>query len=97
MPIYNLCLVADDVRLEIENKASIIGFYGRLPHVQIAVTRPDIPIYKLSFLFVSDGPVKAGRYNVRVSVKDPRGHELMKPAYAVSSDAVAGFLNTIIT
>lgn len=97
MSIFNLCLVADDVRIEVENKASIIGFYGRLPYVQISVTRPDLPIYKLTFLFISDGPVQAGRYNVRLSVKTPNGQELMEPSNAASSDAVPGMLNTVIS
>lgn len=97
MSVYNLCLVSEDVRLEIGNKASIIGFYGRLPWANIAVANPDLPIYKLTFLFISDGPVKAGKYGVRISVKDPGGQELMdQAADAVSSDATYGVLNTII-
>jgi hypothetical protein len=96
MPVYNLCLVAEDVRLEIGNKASIIGFYGRLPWANIAVADSYRPIYKLTFLFISDGPVAAGKYSVRVSVKDPIGQELMEPVDAVSSEATFGVLNTII-
>ena len=96
MQVYNLCLVAEDVRLEIGNKASIIGFYGRLPWANISVANPTLPIYRLTFLFISDGPVKAGLYSVRVSVKDPTGQELMSQVDAVSSEATFGVLNTII-
>jgi hypothetical protein len=39
--IYDLCIVADDVRLELDNKASIIGYYGRLPDARIQVARTD--------------------------------------------------------
>ena len=97
MPIFNLCLVADDVRIEIDKKASIIGYYGRLPHAHIQVDRPDLPIYKLAFLFISAESVAAGRYSVRLSVVDPSGRELMESEEAVSTDAVPGILNTIIS
>src|SRR6266481_2991317 len=95
--IFDLCIVADDVRLELDNKASIIGYYGRLPDARIQVARTDLPIYKLVFLFVSAGMVQAGRYGVRLSVIDPAGKELMGPDESVSSDATPGVLNSIIS
>jgi hypothetical protein len=97
MPIFDLCLVADDVRIEVGNKASIIDYYGRLPHVQIQVAQPTLPIYKLVFLFISTGPVAEGRYGVRLSVTDPSGHELMRPEEATTGDTASEVLNTIIS
>ncbi len=74
-----------------------MGLFGRLPHVEILVPEPNIPIARLTFLFMSNGPVKAGRYTVTLSVKDPNQKELLERAPSVSSEAVPAPLNSVIT
>ncbi len=97
MPLFNFCAVCDDVRLELQNKASLIGFYGMLPYVEINVQHPSLPLPKLAFLLISGTPLPAAKYRVRLSLKNPDGKELLPQADAVTADvAVAGPLNAVI-
>lgn len=96
MPLFNFCAVCDDVRLELQNKASFIGFYGALPHVEINVQDPSAPIIKLAFVLLSLSPVPAGKYRVRLSVKAPAGQELLAGNDVLTAEATGAPLNVII-
>lgn len=96
MAIFKFCLVCDDVRVELQNKASIIGFYGMLDYVDINVQTPTLPIGKLTFLLVSGEPVPQGKYRVRLSLRDPKGKELLPQADATAPDARNAPLSVII-
>ncbi len=97
MTLFNFCAVCDDVRLELENKGSLVGFYGMLPHVEINVQHPTLPLLKLAFLLISGTPVPAGKYRVRLSLKSPDGKELLPQTDAVTADiGGAGPLNAVI-
>lgn len=76
--IFQHCIVSDDVRLELENKASIMGLYGLTPNVSIAVQFPDRPIPRLSFLLASGLPVPLGMYRTRLKFIDPSGVNLFE-------------------
>jgi hypothetical protein len=77
MPILRYCIVADDVRLEIQNKASIIGFYGIAPNVNISVAYPDRPIARMAFLLGSGSSVPVGSYRTRLQILNPQGTNLL--------------------
>ncbi len=98
MALFNYCLVADDVRIEAQgNKATIIGFLGILPHTEIAVPQPNLPIVKTTFLLLTGRPILAGHYGVRLSVKDPRGNELLdQQTDIVTGDLQGGPWNVVI-
>lgn len=76
--IFRYCIVSDDVRLEIQNKASIIGLYGLTPNVNISVRFPDRPIPRMSFLLGSGASVAVGVYRTRLQFLDPHGTDLLK-------------------
>jgi hypothetical protein len=99
MPIFKFCAVCDEVRLEKDtNKSFIIGFYGMLPHVDIAVPSPSQPIAKLSFFFMSGVPVKAGHYDVRIQVLGPDQQALPFETLApLTLDAIEAPLNVTFT
>lgn len=96
MPIFKFCAVCDDVRLEVQNKASLIGFYGMLPYVEISVQNPTLPIAKLTFLLISGEPVPAGKYRLHLSLKDPQGRELLPQVDSVSQDVTAAPYNAAL-
>jgi hypothetical protein len=86
------------VRVEQSNKALIIGFYGIMPYVQIAVTHPSQPIPRLAFLLISGLPIVAGKYQVFLSLKDPQGRELLGPSLPpIDQDVAAGPFNAIVS
>ena len=68
--IFETCLICDLFRPEINQKVSLLGFFGRLPYVTIQVPHADQPILDLSFLCLSK-PVEIGTYRIGFSVKDP--------------------------
>jgi hypothetical protein len=70
--IFEVCLISELIRPDINQKANILGFFGRSPHVTIKVHDPQQPLSDLSFLFLSK-PLSAGTYHVGLSVKDPNG------------------------
>jgi hypothetical protein len=94
--LFKFCIVCDDVRIEVQNKASIIGFYGMLDYVSLSVQNPALPIAKLAFMLISADPVPQGSYGIHLSLKDPRGNELLSQVDATRSDAHAGPLNAVI-
>ncbi|MGB3552390.1 MAG: hypothetical protein WA993_17015 [Candidatus Binatus sp.] len=97
MPLFNFCLVCDDVRIEQGGKALIIGFYGMVPYVEIGVTQPSAPIPRLTFVLISGPPIVAGRYHIVLSVKDPQGREVLnKNPAPIDQDVAAGPFNAII-
>lgn len=70
--IFETCLIAEILRPELNQKATILGFFGRSPYVTIKVHDPQQPLADLAFLFLSR-PVPVGVYHVGLSVKDPGG------------------------
>jgi hypothetical protein len=98
MLVFKFCALCDEVRLEKDtNKAFIIGFFGMLPHVDIAVSHPSQPIPRLTFFFMSGAPVKAGNYHVRLSVKGPGQQELPFEMPSLAVEATAAPLNVTFT
>jgi hypothetical protein len=71
-PIFEVCLISELLRPEINQKATILGFFGRSPHVTIKVHDPQQPLADLAFLFLSR-PMPKRVYRVGLSVKDPNG------------------------
>jgi hypothetical protein len=95
MAIFRFCAVCDEVRLEaFGNKSILIGFFGMLPYVDIAVPHPSEPIARIAFLFMSGEPVVAGKYRISLSVKGPNGQELIvETTPVIEQDAIAAPLN----
>ncbi len=96
MAIFKFCIVCDDVRVEVQNKASIVGLYGMLDYTSINVQNPALPITKLVFMLISGAPVPPGPYGVHLSLKDPKGNELLPQVDATRMTALAAPLNAII-
>jgi hypothetical protein len=83
--------------MEVQNKVSILGYLGILPYAEIRVTNATLPVPKLTFILVSGTPAHAGKYLVRISVKDPTGKELPIPMHEGVADlADSGPLNMIM-
>jgi hypothetical protein len=98
MPVFKFCAVCDEVRLEKDtNKAFVIGLFGMLPHVDIAVPYPLLPIPKLSFFFMSGTPVNAGPYHVRLTIKGPDQQDLPFEMPTLKLEAIPAPLNITFT
>ncbi len=78
MPLFTFCAVCDEVRLEVQNKATILGFYGMLPYVEIVVENPALPLAKVVFVLMSGRALPKGRYNVELTLKGPNGNVLLR-------------------
>jgi hypothetical protein len=97
MTIFNFCAVCDEVRVELgTNKPIIIGFFGMLPYVDMAVPFPSQPVSRLTFFFMSGAPVKAGKYRFAVRIKGPNGQELPLQQEPLEREAFAGGLNVML-
>jgi|SRR6185437_2107238 len=64
-PKINHCIVCDDVRLEPGGKASILGFYGIVPDVELGIADFTKPVPKLCFMFI--GGQSSGTSHVEFS------------------------------
>jgi hypothetical protein len=71
-PIFEVCLISELIRPDVNQKANLFGFFGRTPHVTIKVHDPRQPLADLVLLFLSR-PMPASTYRVGLSVKDPSG------------------------
>ncbi len=67
-PKINYCIVCDDVRTEIHNKITLLGFFGVTPDVEIIVKDFNKPIEKITFV-ISAGKGK-GSYPVSCEILD---------------------------
>jgi hypothetical protein len=97
--IFKFCIICDDFRQEVLNKVSILGFFGILDYVEVNVHNPELPLAKLVFMLMSGTPVPKGVYRVRLSLKGPRGNELLTQVDAVQAaqtDAIDAPINVII-
>lgn len=54
-PVITNCLVCDDLRPEMSNKLTILGFYGIVPNVVIRILDFKLPFDRLRFLFMAEG------------------------------------------
>jgi len=97
MHIFKFCAVCDEVRVELgTNKSFIIGFFGMLPYVDIAVPFPSQPTSRLTFLFMSGASVAAGKYRISMKIKNPTGQELPLHFLPIEMNAFAGPLNAML-
>jgi hypothetical protein len=71
--IFEACLICDSIHLESKHKATILGFLGLTPNVNIKVANTNAPLTELSFLFVSKPLAELRSYHVGLSIKDPAG------------------------
>lgn len=72
------CIVAEGIRLEVEGKATILGFYGVVPHVEIGIKDPKKPV-SLHFILMSSGlppETMPAQYKGRVRILKPDGSTL---------------------
>ncbi|MGH7813856.1 MAG: hypothetical protein ACREQI_07625 [Candidatus Binataceae bacterium] len=83
--------------MELQNKASILGFYGILPFVEFSVQNENLPVLKLTFTLLSGSPVTKGTYRVRLSVKGPQGNELVPASNAPPSVIGEAPLSVVIS
>ncbi len=68
-PQIDHCIVCDEVRLESGGKASILGFYGIVPQVELGIVDFSKPLPKLCFIFIG-GP-GSGISHVEFAVSGP--------------------------
>ena len=71
LPKVKACILCEDVRPELGNKLSILGFYGLLPDVQIVTSDISKPLTRLSLLVVM-GEAE-GQFSLHVDLLRPDG------------------------
>jgi len=71
-PIIN-CLVCEGVRQEIQNKYTVLGFFGIAPHVRIAIRDFKLPV-TLCFFFC--GTTAGGKVKLSVKLIDRSGQQV---------------------
>lgn len=74
-----MIILAEDVRVEISGKATLVGFLGVSPWVTIGVPFPTLPLPQLSFLCLSGDPVEIGEYSIELRIFDPSGEPFLSP------------------
>ncbi len=74
-PIYH-GLICEEIRIEQRNLISLLGFYGVMPHVEMAVQNFTGPS-RLAFLLV--GGHGGGTFNVSARLVAPNGEPLPTP------------------
>lgn len=70
-PTIGNCIVCEEIRLELNRKATILGFYGIIPHVEILLQDFSKPMDRLTF-FMSAGK-GAGKFTVHLQVQSEAG------------------------
>jgi hypothetical protein len=53
MTLFQYCIIAEDVRMEMDGKSTIVGFIGISPHAGIQVPNPNQPIGRVTFAFLT--------------------------------------------
>lgn len=43
-PAFDFCIICDGIRPEVGGKATILGFYGVAPNVEVIVSNPALPV-----------------------------------------------------
>jgi hypothetical protein len=78
-PKIEECLICEMVRPELGGKLSLLGFFGRAPHVQIIVQNLDLPLQQLAFVFLG-GPYQPSSieppFQIKLLVIGPAGDEV---------------------
>jgi hypothetical protein len=92
-PVFNFCLICDSVRLEANNKATVLGLYGVAPNVEIRVEHPNAIIGDLCFLLISGRLTELRPYQIGLSIKDPAGVILFPIAEQITTPIRAGTLS----
>ena len=78
MPLQvNHCLVCDDVRPDLGNKLSLLGFYGVAPDLNIKMKDPEMPIAGLAIVFIMTRE-STGSYSVKLLIEKPSGGTLLE-------------------
>jgi len=76
-PKIHNCIICDDLRQEAFRKASILGFYGLTPYVQILIKDLGQPIARLTFLFLGDKGGE-GTFQLSLRILTAEGSEFLK-------------------
>lgn len=74
-PTIKHCIICEDVRQEIGRKATLAGFYGITPDVEILLDDPTRPIEKLVFVFIA-GPGD-GTHQVTADLRGPDDQSIL--------------------
>ncbi len=65
------CILYEDLRPEIYNKVSIMGFYGLTPDVEIRVKDLTLPLERLTILL--GFKCEKGKYTIGLNINNPSG------------------------
>jgi hypothetical protein len=76
-PQVRHCVLCEEVRNELGNKISILGFFGILPDVQIGFPN-GLGVIKVVFLLVCGAAAGGGQSSVSASIKNPDGSILVE-------------------
>lgn len=76
-PEIYVCLIAEDARIELYNKVTILGLYGIAPHVEIIIKDLTKPIRPFTFILLG-GSTEGGNYQIKPRIIPEKGEELLK-------------------
>ena len=80
LPPLDVCLVAESIRPETQNKTTILGFMGTSPHVEI--TFPSLPaVVNLALMLLCGEVREAGDFQIEVEIANE--HRIILPRTAV--------------
>jgi len=71
--VFNLCLVCEGIRLEANNKATVLGLYGAAPNVELRVEDPRAILNDLCLLLISRPVDELRQYRIGLSINGPTG------------------------
>jgi hypothetical protein len=74
--------MSQDIRVENPRQVSLLGFYGVVPDVDIAIPAFNQPIERLAFYFYSDGEGDGQPHTLTLEVLDPTAHRVLGPIQA---------------
>lgn len=77
LPPLSSCLIADQLRPELNGKFTILGFYGIAPRVGIYV--PSVPaVLPMAAMLICEPTQDAGDFDLELEVKGPDGEDAVK-------------------
>lgn len=73
------CILCEDVRPEAGGrKATLVGFLGVLPNVEIYIADLKLPVRQIALLFMMN---RGGTTRVGLRIIDPNGTNILPPSY----------------